>query len=181
MRCFKKLQGCKKWDNLRLSLNLKKDDGEGGPVTLASASVGRPFGNKKTKAERSVALALTTIDASIEKMVSCFTAEDKGRDERGAAVWKTMLDKQDIKIGLDNEKVEAAKMEAHASMMKAMNEASTIALAKITQEAKILMADMSNMDSLARVWHEMCRERIGKEVVAAQGAAVASTISSVVH
>ena len=89
-------------------------------------------------------------------------------------MWKPMLDKQDVKIGLEREKVEAAKMEAQAGMMKAMNEASNIALAKMTQEAKILMADMLNMDPLARAWHEMYRERIGKEGMAAQAAAAAS-------
>jgi hypothetical protein len=41
-----------------------------------------------------------------------FTAENKDRDERGVAMWKTMLDKQDVKIGLEREKVEAAKIEA---------------------------------------------------------------------
>jgi hypothetical protein len=65
-------------------------------------------------------------------------------------------------------------MEAHASMMKAMNEASNIALSKMMQEAKILTVDMSNMDLLERAWHEMYRQRIGKEVMAAQ-AATAST------
>jgi hypothetical protein len=43
------------------------------------------------------------------------------------------------------------------------------------QEAKILMADMLNMDPLARAWREMYREWIGKEVMAAQEAAAAST------
>jgi hypothetical protein len=50
-----------------------------------------------------------------------------------------MLDKQDVKIVLEGEKMEAAKMEAQTSVMKAMNKASNIALAKITQETKTLM------------------------------------------
>jgi hypothetical protein len=44
---------------------------------------------------------------------------------RKYAMWKAMLDKQNVKIGLEMEKVEAAKMESQAGMMKAMNEAST--------------------------------------------------------
>jgi hypothetical protein len=57
-------------------------------------------------------------------------------------------------------------------MMNAMNETSNIlALDKMTQEAKILMAGMWNMDPLARPWHEVYRERIGKEVMIAQVAA----------
>jgi hypothetical protein len=69
MHCFKNLEGCKKWDNVRLTLNDKKDV-ESGPVTAASALMGRPIGNKKAKAERSGAPALAAIDTSIEKMVS---------------------------------------------------------------------------------------------------------------
>ncbi|KAK1610169.1 hypothetical protein QYE76_033842 [Lolium multiflorum] len=35
----------------------------------------------------------------------------------------------------------------------------------MSQESKILMADMEKMDPLARAWHEMYRERIGQEVM----------------
>jgi hypothetical protein len=48
------------------------------------------------------------------------------------------------------EKVEAAKLEAQATMVKAMNESSNVALAKVKYEAKILMEDMSTMDLLAK-------------------------------
>jgi hypothetical protein len=58
--------------------------------------------------------------------------------------------------------------------MKAANEASNIALAKLMQEAKILMAHMSSMDQLGRAWHELYRERVGMEVMAALTAAGAS-------
>jgi hypothetical protein len=47
-------------------------------------------------------------------------------------MWKAMLDKQDVKIGLEREKVEAVKMESQTDKMKAMNEVSNIALAKMT-------------------------------------------------
>jgi hypothetical protein len=63
--------------------------------------------------------------------------KNKDRDEGGAAMWNAMLDKEDVKVGHEREKVESTKMEAQASMMKAMNESSNISLAKITQEAKI--------------------------------------------
>jgi hypothetical protein len=46
--------------------------------------------------------------------------------------------------------VEAAKIESQAGMMNAMNEALHIALAKMKQEAKILMADLSDMEPLGR-------------------------------
>jgi hypothetical protein len=53
---------------------------------------------------------------------------------------------------LEREKVEAAKMESHAAAMKATNEATQLLLANMTQESKILMANMAKMDPLARAW-----------------------------
>ncbi|KAK1611597.1 hypothetical protein QYE76_035270 [Lolium multiflorum] len=57
-------------------------------------------------------------------------------------------------------------MEAHAAAMKATNEAT----AKMSQESKILMADMEKMDPLPRACHEMCHKRIGQEVMVARAA-----------
>jgi hypothetical protein len=73
--------------------------------------------------------------------------------------------------GIEREKVEAAKMEGQANMIKAMNEASTK-----SQEAKILMEDMLGMDPLARACHEIYRERIDKEVLAAEEDSVSTFI-----
>jgi hypothetical protein len=43
------------------------------------------------------------------------------------------------------------------------------------------MADMASMDPLERVWLEMCRERIGKQVMAteAAGASMAASAPSI--
>jgi hypothetical protein len=75
--------------------------------------------------------------------------------------------------------MEASKMEAQANMMNTMNEASSIALAKMMQEAKILMADISGIDPLVRAWHEMYHTRISKEVLVAQASAVVTTMAAV--
>ena len=77
MHCFKKLEGCKKWDAIRLTLN-KDGIGEDGPVTAAAASAGRPIGNKKAKAKRNAAPGLAAMDASFDKMMSSFSTENKG-------------------------------------------------------------------------------------------------------
>ncbi|KAK1618628.1 hypothetical protein QYE76_024145 [Lolium multiflorum] len=167
MHCFNKIQGCKKWDDLRHTLH---KDGVEGPVDPAGASTGRPIGNKKAKAERNAAPVLAAMDASLEKMITSFSVENKEAADRAAVVWKAILDKQDMKIELEREKVEAAKMEAHAAAMKATNEATQLSLAKMSQESKILMANMEKMDPLARAWHEMYRERIGQEVLTARAA-----------
>ncbi|KAK1649438.1 hypothetical protein QYE76_067243 [Lolium multiflorum] len=132
-----------------------------------SAAPRRPIGNKKAKAKRNAAPILAAMDASLETMITSFSAENKEATDRAVVVWKAILDKQDMKIELEREKVEAAKMEAHAASMKATNEATQLSLAKMSQESKILMDDMEKMDPLARAWHEMYRERIGQEVMAA--------------
>jgi hypothetical protein len=49
-----------------------------------------------------------------------------------------MLDKQDVKLGLEKEKFEDAKMAAQAGIMMVMNESSHITLANITQRSKDL-------------------------------------------
>ncbi|KAK1650968.1 hypothetical protein QYE76_068773 [Lolium multiflorum] len=153
-------------------------DGEDGPVDPSGASTGRPIGNKKAKAERNAVPVLAAMDTSIEKMITLFSVENKETADRAAVVWKAILDKQDMKIELDMEKVEAAKMEAHVAAMKATNEATQLSLAKISQESKILMADMEKMDPLARAWHEMYRKRIGQEVMAVRAASASPPVPS---
>ena len=134
MHCFKKLEGCKKWDAIRLTLN-KDCVGEDGPVTAATASVGRPIGNKKAKAERNAVPGLAAMDASFDKMMSSFSTENKAAADRQAAIWSAILQKQDQKMALEKERVEAAKMEAAATTIKVSNEAIYLSLAKMIQEA----------------------------------------------
>jgi hypothetical protein len=61
--------------------------------------------------------------------------------------------------------------------LKVMNESSNVALAKMKEETKILMADMSTMDPLARAWYMMYHGHIGKEVMDAQAAAAAAAMT----
>jgi hypothetical protein len=82
-----------------------------------------------------------------------------------------MYETQHKKLKLENERVDVAKLEAQATMIKEMNESTNVALSNRKEEAKILQADMSIMDPLARAWYMMYRERIGKEVLTAQEAA----------
>jgi hypothetical protein len=119
MHCYNKLQGCKKWDDL---LHTLMKDGKDGPVDPVGASTRRPIGNKKAKAERNVAPLLAVVDASLEKMINSFSVENKEALDRAIVVWKAILDKQNMKIALEREKGEAAKMEAHTAAMKAPNE-----------------------------------------------------------
>ncbi|KAK1664316.1 hypothetical protein QYE76_052475 [Lolium multiflorum] len=118
------------------------------------------------------------MDASIEKMITSFSVENKEAANRATVVWKAILDKQHMKIELERERTEAAEMEAHATAMKATNKATQLSLAKMSQESKILMTDMEKMDPLARAWHEMYRERIGQEVMATRAASASPVAPS---
>ena len=90
MHCFNKLQGCKKWDDLRLTLN---KDGVEQPVDPASASTERPIGNNKAKAERNAAPVLAAMGASLEKMITSLSEQNKEAAERAAVQWKAILNK----------------------------------------------------------------------------------------
>ena len=146
MHFFKKLQGCKKWDKVRNCLNEGKASDEDGPVAPPSSSADHPIGNKKTKAEKAREAAAAGRDASIEKMMNSFTADNKERDEMNRSMWKAVLEKQEAKLQLEKEKVEAIKIEAQAGMLKAMNEANHFQLSKMKEEAKILTAKLDEMD-----------------------------------
>jgi hypothetical protein len=65
-----------KRDAIHLTLN-KDGVGEDGPFDPADASTGRPIGNRKAKAERNAVVALAAMDASLKKMVSSFSMENK--------------------------------------------------------------------------------------------------------
>jgi hypothetical protein len=81
MHCFKKLKGCKKWDEVQLTLK-EADDGEG-PTHNTVASVGCPHGQKKARSEKLAASSATSgIDASITKMVESMTKNSKESHER---------------------------------------------------------------------------------------------------
>ncbi|KAK1669198.1 hypothetical protein QYE76_057357 [Lolium multiflorum] len=90
MHCYNKLQGCNKWDDL---LHTLMKDGEDVPIDPAGASTGRSIGNKKAKAERNAVPVLAAMDASIEKMITSFSMENKEAADRAAVVWKAILDK----------------------------------------------------------------------------------------
>jgi hypothetical protein len=66
---LKKLEGCKKWDQVRLTL--KEADDDEGPTAPIAASADRPeVGVEKTKdAKQAASSATRGIDASISKMV----------------------------------------------------------------------------------------------------------------
>jgi hypothetical protein len=67
----------------------------------------------------------------------------------------------------ERERVQAAKIEAEASLIKAKNDAKSFEFPKMVEEAKILSMPLEGMDPLARSWYMMIRDNIGKELMSA--------------
>jgi hypothetical protein len=105
MHCFKKLEGCKKWDRVRRTLNDGKTGGEEGPLPFLAASVGRPIGNKKAKAERNAGSSIAEIDVSINMFVDSMNANTKELHERSETRWKQIREAQREKLVLERERV----------------------------------------------------------------------------
>jgi hypothetical protein len=71
------------------------------------------------------------------------------------------------KLALDRERVQAAKIEAEATLIKAKNDAKSFELTKMVEEAKILSMPLDGMDPLTQTWYMMIRDRITKELMSA--------------
>jgi hypothetical protein len=70
-------------------------------------------------------------------------------------------------LALERERVQAAKLEAEATLIKAKNDAKNFELTKMVEEAKILSMPLAGMDPLTKSWYMMICDRIGKELMSA--------------
>jgi hypothetical protein len=70
-------------------------------------------------------------------------------------------------VALERERVQAAKLEAEAALIKAKNDAKSFELTKMVEEAKILSMPLEGMDPLTKSWYMMIRHQIGKELMSA--------------
>jgi hypothetical protein len=138
IHCFKKLEGCKKWDRVRRTLNDGKTSEEG-PAPMALAVVGRPGGNKKAKPERNADSSIAGIDVSLNMFVYSMNANKKEIYERSNARWKEINEAQREKLALERERVQAANLEAEATLVKAKNDAKSFELTNMVEEAKNLI------------------------------------------
>jgi hypothetical protein len=94
MYCFNKLEGCKKRDQVRLTLN--EVGCNEGPMAPTAASAGHPAaGVKKAKATKQAGSSATSwIDASITFMVESMSTNSKESHERSYVKWKSMMETQ---------------------------------------------------------------------------------------
>jgi hypothetical protein len=84
MYCFQKLEGCKKWDRVRLTLNEGKT-GEEGPISVAPAAAGRPTETKKAMAERNADSSGGGFDVSVNLFVDSINTNSKELYDRSNA------------------------------------------------------------------------------------------------
>jgi hypothetical protein len=68
---------------------------------------------------------------------------------------------------LERERVQATKIEAKATLIKAKNDAKSFELIKMVDEAKILSMPLADMDPLTKSWYMMIRDQIAKELMSA--------------
>jgi hypothetical protein len=68
-------------------------------------------------------------------------------------------------LALERERVQAAKIEAEATLIKAKNDARSFELTKMADEAKILSMPLEGMDPLTKTWYMMIHDRIAKELM----------------
>jgi hypothetical protein len=77
-------------------------------------------------------------------------------------------------LALERERVQAAKIEAEATLIKAKNDAKSFGLTKMVEEAKILSMSLEGMDPLTKTWYMIIRDRIMKELMSAHGEVLSS-------
>jgi hypothetical protein len=93
MHCFRKLEGCKKYNEVRFTLKEAGDNEGLMPSTVASA--GHPASHKKDKAEKLAGSSTTRrIDASITLMVELMSTNSKKTHRRSNASSKEMMETQ---------------------------------------------------------------------------------------
>jgi hypothetical protein len=171
MHCFQKLEGLKKWDRVRLTLNDGKT-GEEGPIPVAPSTAGCPTGTNKAKAERNVGSSGGGFEAGVGLFVDSMNANSKELYDRSDARWKEIKQTQKEKLALERERVLAAKIEAEATLIKAKNNTKSFELAKMVEEAKILSMPLEGLDALTKTWYMMICDRIVKELMSAHEPAV---------
>jgi hypothetical protein len=160
-----KLEGSKKWDRVRLTLN-DGNTSEEGPLPAALATAGRPISTKKAKAERNVGSSITGFDVSINIFVDSMNASTKELYDRSDARWKEIKEAQREKLALARERVQAAKLEVEATLIKAKNVAKSFELTKMVEEANILSMPLAGM-TLTKSWYMMICDPIDKELISA--------------
>jgi hypothetical protein len=136
------------------------------------SSEGRPTGTKKAKADRNAGSFGGGFESDIGMFVGSMNANSKELYDRHHARWKEIKETQKEKLALERGRVQAAKIEAEATLIKVKNDAKSFELTKMVEEAKILLMPLEGMDPLTKTWYMMIRDRIAKDLMSAHEPAV---------
>jgi hypothetical protein len=139
---------------------------------VAPSVVGCPTGTKKAKAERNAGSSSAGFDVGVNLFVDSMNTNSKELYDRSDARWKEIKETQKEKLALERERVQAAKIEAEATLIKDKNDAKSFELTKMVEEAKILSMPLEGMDPLTKTWYMMIRGCIAKELKRAHKLAV---------
>jgi hypothetical protein len=140
--------------------------------TYQLSAAGCPTGTKKAKAERNAISSGGGFEVGINLFVDSMNANSKEIYDRSDARWKEIKETQKEKLALERERVQAAKIEAEATLIKTKNDEKSFELTKMEEEAKILSMTLEGMDPLTKTWYMMIRDRIAKELMSAHEPAV---------
>ncbi|KAM0882146.1 hypothetical protein ACQ4PT_032516 [Festuca glaucescens] len=158
---FKRIETCEKWILTRAELYKTKEGGFALTVATPVAVEGRPIGNKAAKEEWAAALAVEWLQSSIEKCITHAAVREANkanvvaaREEKADARWSTMVENQEVNIGLVKDNVTTKKQEKYLSF---------------------LMASTSTMDVETRAWYNKQRAMIFHEKAAPPATATSTT------
>jgi hypothetical protein len=77
-------------------------------------------------------------------------ANTKELYERSDARWKEIKEAQREKLALEMDRVQAAKLETEATLIKAKNDTKSFEMKKMLEEEKILSMPLASMDALTK-------------------------------
>jgi hypothetical protein len=97
------------------------------------------------------ARSIAGFDVSVNLFVDSI-ANTKELYDRSDARWKEIKEAQREKLALERERIQGAKLEAEAILIKAKNYAKSFELTKMVEESKILSMLLEGMDPLSMSW-----------------------------
>jgi parvulin-like peptidyl-prolyl isomerase len=98
------------------------------------------------------ARSIASFDVSVNLFVDSINANTKELYDRSDARWKEIKEAQKEKLALERERIQGAKLEAEAILIKAKNYAKSFELTKMVEESKILSMLLEGMDPLSTSW-----------------------------
>jgi hypothetical protein len=113
---------------------------------------------EKAKARRNGAASRPWWKDSIKK------SGRQDRDQKTDTRWIFLIHHSEKKMELETARIEAAKMEAHVTLIKAIDEVCQLKVTKMAEDSKFFTANMSNMDADVKAWFLTTHKHIIDEI-----------------